>query len=277
MRLDLGRILAAVVISCALVAQPVSGAGRKRRPVAKKVVPKMSDTEWLATALIINRYSEGDGFKGCTPERFSHLASALDANSNILHSEKGEFETTQEFESRLSGVHKTLQEDSIVICEPLDDNSDVPFVFNADRGVFSGSFRTEHLIYRDSKNLGSYRSSTAMGVKATVKASVEVEYNVNLDRGSMGRTPCLQETGSKTEFEFPYDRSLAPTLKFNGSIAYVARLKIPYVSHTRTEGKPTIDYPYDDFVHSIDVYSKLERVVILDAANTVVWACDVNS
>lgn len=271
------RIWAVLAVSLLVgsVSHPAHAVAKKRRPAAKKAVPKISDTEWLVQALSINKVEFNPDLTKCEPKRFSILAAALSANRKLLHTEQGEFETSAEYDERVAGIGAVMSSESIMVCEPLDDNDDVPFKYDADSGTFNGSFHNHHLIYRDSKSLGSYQSSTAMGAKATVKASIDFDYNIKLSRRPGGNTPCLRNGGYSNEFAFPVDRGAAPQLKYGGSIAYVAKLVTPYVEYSETKGKPTIDYPYDEYTNTVDVLAKLEKVMILDGSGGIVWSCEL--
>ena len=83
-----------------------------------------------------------------------------------INSPKGEFETNAEYAERTGKIESALNPaDPVIICQPLDDNEDAPFEYNANRQVFKGSFRPHQNVWRDVKRLKSYVSRTRMSLR----------------------------------------------------------------------------------------------------------------
>ena len=167
-----------------VIGSPVHAATvkRKAKPASarKATPPKLSDTEVLSRQLVASRFVDDADLSECTPKRFSYLAAALNMNRELLNSAQGEFESSEDYTKRRAELATVMGAESMVICEPLDDNSDVNFKYNPDRQTFDGSLSLDHNIYNNGKDLGSYRAKTAMGVTFTVSASVDINYDLSL-------------------------------------------------------------------------------------------------
>ena len=225
--------------------------------------------------MIRNSYQIGEDLGAtCRRTKFAYLATVLDLNAGLLTSQKGEFETDQQYQERSAKLAGVMAGDSIAICEPLNDNPDIEFRYDTENQRFSGSFSASHNVWRDSKSLGSYKSRTRMGIPMTVKASVEWEYDVSLtiDDTIPG---CLSTKYGSSSFSVPATLEKAPLIKYGGRIAYIARLAPPYVKTSETPGEPSLDNPYDVYTKTTTVYARLEAIAIVDNTGATVWKCEV--
>lgn len=169
-------------------------------------------------------------------------------------------------------MSEALNQKPIVVCEPVYDNPDIDFTYNADSSSFSGGFQNHHNVWRDVKKLGSYRSKTRMGVSATVKASVEFEYDVSLELPEK-QIGCLATSYSGSKFVAPVPRDAAPAIKGRGILVILGRLAPPYIGSDESSGKPTLDDPYDVYTRTLTVHIKPEKVALLGPDGQVVWSC----
>lgn len=269
------RVLAQSVLMLAVLVMPVStsAAVKKRTRPAATTKPQPRPSEVLAGHMVLNSIFEGESVGSvCRRSNFQLLAVALEMNSGMLNSTKGEFETTADFQKRSAKLADALTQNPVVVCEAVYDNPDIDLNYDADSSSFKGGFKDNHNVWRDVKKLGSYRSKTRMGISATVKASVEFEYNVSLDLPDNLRG-CLQTTYSGSTFVAPAPRELAPALKARGTLAIVGRLVSPYIRKDESSGNPTLDDPYDVYTQTLTVHIKPERIVLLDAKGEIAWSC----
>lgn len=246
-----------------------------KRAVRRAAPAKPSSTSVLATQLVLNSYRpEVDLGTACNVASFKNLAIAMNMNRSLLTREKGEFMTSDQYGELVSKRAAFMEAKPIIFCESLDDNEDVPFKYNADSGVFDGSTTPSHNVWRDVKQLGTYRSKTRMGATATVKASVEFEYNVDM---SLPETvaPCLEGSYVHT-FRVPASIADAPALKRNGRVVFIVKLERPYISEETSPGEPTLDDPYDVTTQTLTIYARLQKMFIIGPSGKEVWSCNVD-
>lgn len=254
-------------------AAPARKGPAKKRPTAPAPKP-LSPTEILVGQLFLNRLQEGENMgDACRRASFKNLAVALRMNSSLIARQKGEFETNAEYSEQAGKIAGVLSGEPILICETLDDNEDVPFRYDADNQLFDGSFSSSHNVWRDVKQLPSYRSKTRMGIPMTIKASIEFEYNVDFDMPSAFE-PCLQ---GRYLYKFKVSQPLpgAPALKAAGKIAFQARLVPPYVSENEAPGEPSLDDPYDIYTFRITVHARPEKLSVIDVLGREIWSCEL--
>ena len=163
------------------------------------------------------------------------------------------------------------------MCQPLDDNEDAPFAYDADRQVFSGSFLAQQNVWRDVRKVGSYVSRTRMGVRATVSSSVNIEYDVDFGKTLREALPaCLQGTYSY-EYAVAVPRADAPGVKADGYLVFVGRLVAPFITSSDTPGSPTLDDPRDVYERSMTVSFAPRRAAIVAPAREPVWTCEFSA
>lgn len=270
---------AAIALGMCAAAFPgiADAASRSTKRAATRPAPQPKPTEILVGHLFLNRYQSGENLAAaCRRANFKNLAIALNLNREALAAPKGEFETSAQYEQRAARLASVMAAEPIVICEPLDDNPDVPFTYQADAQWFEGSFSSSHNVWRDIKQLGTYRSRTRMGIPATIKASVVADYNVelNLPRNLTG---CLASDYSGNKYRVPSTLIDAPRLKAGGRLVFLAKLEAPYISKREQPGSPTLDDPFDEYTTTLAVNAKPEKLFVIDATGKEVWSCVVGA
>lgn len=249
-----------------------------KRPVAKRAAAPAkvpTPVEVLAHHLAQNSLAAGENIAdACRRTDFKLLATALSMNSDLLHQAKGEYETSEQFNERVGKLSTAVNGGEAIYCQPLDDNEDLPFSYNADLQRFEASFDRNQNVWRDIKQLGSYRSKTRMGAAATVKASAEFEYNVSLtmpqDDDACGATSSYS---SSYKFNVPIAIAEAPALKARGYVAFIGKFVPPYISEEEREGSPTLDDPYDEYERDLVVNFRPARIVLVDGGGRKMWSC----
>lgn len=270
---SLGRASFVLLLLAIIGSTSQIAAGSPKRAEKRSVAAKAKPTEVLATQLFLNYHAPEESLAdSCRKSNFPGLAIALNMNSDLVTNPKGEFETSQEYEARAAKLDGVINQRPIVICEYLDDNPDISFSYNADAGAFEGSFSSNHNVWRDVKPLGTYRSKTRMGVSAIVKASLEMNYEVDLDL-SRDLKGCLVGSILSFKFSAPVSRALAPTVKQGGRLVFVGRLVPPYIDEQELDGEPTLDDPYDVHSYTLTVHMKPAQIALLGADGSVVWSC----
>jgi hypothetical protein len=246
-----------------------------KRAVKRTAPAKPSNASVLVNQLVFNTYRPNVNLgEACKLASFKNLAIAMNMNRSLLTHEKGEFMTSESYGDLVSKVAAVMEAKPIIFCESLNDNEDVSFKYDADSAMFEGSTMPSHNVWRDVKQLGTYRSRTRMGVAATVKASVEFEYNIDMSLPEVV-APCLDGRYIHT-FHVPATIADAPAIKRSGRVVFIAKLERPYISEDRTSGEPTIDDPYDVTTQTLKVYAKLQKMIVIGPAGNEVWSCNVD-
>lgn len=250
----------------------------KRASRTRAAAPKpVSPSEALAAQLYLSRYQPGENLaEACRRASFKNLAFALNMNASTISTPKQEFETSEQYAARAGRLSSILAADPVVICESLDDNPDVTFTYQADQARFDGSFLKSHNVWRDVKQLGSYRSRTRMGIAATVRSSLEMEYDVRLSIPD-NLKGCLSGSYYTYSFRVPFPLAEAPALKGGGRIVFLSRLEAPYVTKEERSGSPTLDNPSDVYNHTLTISARPEKLIVIDAAGREVWSCRVGA
>lgn len=273
----LSRLFVGIAVASICTAAPSLAAAKKRAPSKRATPPaaKIDPVKVMSTHLFLNTLQTGENIaQACRRTDFKLLAISLQMNERILHQEKGEFETTAEFNNRVARLANAVNGGSIVICQPLNDNEDLPFAYNADDQSFEGSFARNQNVWRDVKQLGRYRSKTRMGIAATVKASAEYEYNVAMRMPEDG-TACGRPNSYASTYQFrvPVPAAQAPQVKASGYAVFIGKLIPPYIGQTEESGKPTLDDPYDEYEQSLTVSFQPQRVAVVDGTGKELWSC----
>lgn len=194
---------------------PAPGAAVKKRPVARAPIRKADPIGDMVVAIAVNTLGPGEGlYDACKRVSFKSLAWGLYGARGRITLDKSEYETAAEFGDRLGKMEDLLnQRGQIVICQPLDDNEDAPFRYDADREVFVGTFDEHQNVWRDVKRTGSYVSRTRMGVRATVTSSIDIEYDLQLNSLDAFARSCGKRSYGDVTYEVPAPRGTAPLLK----------------------------------------------------------------
>ena len=266
----------------AVVAVTASGGAdaQKRRPASRaaaRTVPKPDPVGNLLGAIALNRLREGETlFAACERSSFKTLAWALDGMRSRIALEKGEYETEAEFATRRRKLEDVLNgEGQLVVCQPLDDNEDAPFRYDPEHEVFAGTFLTHQNVWRDIKRTGSYVSKTRMGVRATVRSSVQLEYDVDLGSTLRDRRPSCLKGSYQFEYAVPISRADAPLLKARGYLVFTGRMVVPFIARDDTTGSPTLDDPTDIYERSLTVNFEPDQVAVAGPTGAPAWTCRI--
>lgn len=257
-----------VVLATVLTAWPVqtyAAAGKTQRHATNRSATA-DPVANLAAAVVVNRADMyPDLYHACRGSNFKALAWGLRGVEATLSRPKGEFETDAEFAERKLKLELLVnQKHQLVVCQPLDDNEDAPFEYDADNEKFEGSFRAHQNIWRDVKRTGKYVSHTRMGIRATVTSSIDVEYDLDMgDSLDHLASDCMRGSLSEAHYEVPVPRTDAPSLKSNGYLALVGHLVFPFIESGDSAGSPTLDDPEDVYERDITVHFVPEEIAIV--------------
>ena len=111
-----------------------------------------------------------------------------------------------------------------------------------------------------------------MGIPATIKASLEMEYDVDL-RVPTSETGCAVSNSSRVSFSVPASRAAAPAIKRSGYLVTLGHLIAPYIREDKSPGEPTLDNPYDVYTSTLTAHLELERLAVVDGTGAEVWSC----
>jgi hypothetical protein len=229
----------------------------------------------MVVAISVNTLRPGEGlYDACKRVSFKSLAWGLYGARDRITLDKSEYETATEFSDRRGKLEGIInQQGQIVICQPLDDNEDAPFRYDADREVFIGTFDQHQNVWRDVKRTGSYVSRTRMGVRATVTSSIDIEYDLQLSSLDVFARSCGKQSYGSLAYEVPIPRATAPLLKAAGYLVFVGRLVSPFVTTSDSPGEPSLDNPKDVYERDIEVHLALASAAVVGPGNVVAWKC----
>lgn len=272
--------LAAFAVSVYLSANAADAQKRAaKRPVTRaKPAAKPDPVSVLVTAIRANSLGgAGDLFAACEAADFKLLAWGLEGLKERIAVEKSEYETQEEFDARRTKLEDALNPDGdIVICQPLDDNEDAPFRYDAEREVFVGSFDAHQNVWRDFKKTGTYVSKTRMGVRASVTSSVKLEYDVDMHASLDPAKPkCIKSNYLNYSYEVPARRSDAPLLKARGYLVFAGKLVSPFISVSELEGSPTLDDPRDIYERTMTVKFAPHLISVVGPHGDRPWKCEL--
>lgn len=274
------RVALAVVALPTLATLSAAAAQTHKRapaPQARRAAPKPDPVRLLIGAIAMNSVGSGEDLQAaCARSDFKTLAWALEGVRSKVAIAKGEYETQAEFDARRGKLEEALNgQGDIVVCQPLDNNEDAPFTYDPEREVFAGSFDAHQNVWRDVKRTGSYVSRTRMGVRATVKSSVEIEYNVDLSSTLGARTPACLKGNYTFAYEVPVPRGEAPLLKARGYLVFRGRLVAPFIASDDSPGEPTLDNPHDVFERDLTVHFSARSAAIVGPGGFRPWTCEI--
>lgn len=275
------RVLSIAASAAAILALAATPSLAQKRPAkrpapAAKPAPKPDPIRLLVTAVAMNSAAaDTDLYSACKRANFKYLAIGLEGLKDKIVPEKSEYETETEFAARREKLENGINQDNdVIFCQPLNDNEDAPFDYDAEREIFSGSFVKHQNVWRDVKKTGSYVSKTRMGVRATVTSSVQFEYNVVLSPLPLSHSGgCLISNYSNYSYWLPAPRSMAPILKGGGYLVFMGRLTAPFVEVSDTPGEPTLDDPRDVYEHTVSVYFYPRSLAVVGPDGVRHWEC----
>lgn len=272
-------VIGSVATLATLLTAAAPAQTRKRATAlqTRRTAPKPDPLRLLVGAIALNSVASGEDLQAaCARSDFKTLAWALEGVRSRVAIAKGEYETQAEFDARRGKLEDTLNgQGNIVVCQPLDDNEDAPFTYDAEREVFAGSFDAHQNVWRDVKRTGSYVSRTRMGVRATVKSSVEIEYNVDLSSALGARQPACLKGNYTFGYEAAVPRAEAPLLKARGYLVFTGRLVAPFIASDDSPGEPTLDNPHDVFERDLTVHFSPRSVAIVGPGGSRPWICEI--
>lgn len=251
---------------------------RGTRPAATKKAAPVDPIKAASYALATNSVSDQSKlYEACAGSNVKALLFGLEGIKQILEAEKGEFETQAAFDARVAGLSDVVNGGrQMIVCQGLDDNEDVPFRYNADKEVFTGSFDKRLRADLDWKKTGTYVSRTRMGTKATVESFLDIEYIVDMSSSPRRSNGCAKSDYlGKTTFEVAVPRAIAPNVKANGYLVILGKLKRPFFEETRSPGSPTLDHPKDIYEVGMHTTMNPEALVIVTPDEKQVWKCDL--
>ena len=248
----------------------------KRAPRPSRGATKPSPIDIAAAAIFKNSADPSVNLHAaCARSDFKFLALGLQGIGSGITPEKSEYETAAEYAERVRKLEALLNPaNPIIVCQPLDDNEDAPFEYDAERQVFKGSFRSHENVWRDVKRLGSYVSKTRMGVSARVSASAEMDYDVEMGGALAAFSPaCGKYEYGGYSYEVPVLRGEAPLVKARGYLVFIGRLVSPFIDSDDTPGSPTLDDPHDVYERDLTVYFKPTEAAVVSSSGELLWQC----
>ncbi len=273
--------IVAIAAFSLLAVLPSSAAQSKRSTgAAAHPAPKVDPARILVGTVMANSVSStSDLYQACKKASFKSLAWALYQMKDAVAPAKGEYETAAEFQARVSKLTDAINgSGEIIVCQPLNDNDDAPFAYDADAAAFKGSFRSNFNVWRDAKRTGAYVSRTRMGARATVQSSIDIEYDLTLgDRLRTADVGCLRSNYSGSTYTVPMPRDQAPLLKMTGYLVFRGHLVPPFIEASDTPGSPTLDDPTDVYERSMTVQFAPTAVQVVGPGGMKPFDCVVHA
>ena len=182
----------------------------KTGPAASKRAQKTDWAQPLARALQLNSESSYPTlYEACERSDFAALATALSVARSRIAPDKNEFWSDTEFAAIRRQAEDTVNvRGRLLVCQPLNDNEDAPFVYDANRDAFAGEFIADQNVWREFKRTGGYAGQTALGARTRVTTALELEYNLSLEWEAAPAPEC--KFGAQPGCREPYGRSSDP-------------------------------------------------------------------
>ena len=277
------RVLNIAASACVILALAATPSLAQKRPAkrptpAVKPAPKPDPIRLLVIAVAMNSpAADADLYSACKRANFKYLSVGLQGVADRIVVEKSEYETGAEFAARREKLEDGLNQDNdVIFCQPLNDNEDAPFDYDAEREIFSGSFNKHQNVWREVKKTGTYVSKTRMGVRATVTSSVQFEYNVELSPLPLSHSGgCLISNYSTYSYWLSAPRGVAPALKSGGYLVFRGRLTSPFIEISDTPGDPTLDDPRDVYEHTLSVHFYPRSLAVVGPDGVRRWECQL--
>jgi len=116
-----------------------------------------------------------------------------------------------------------------------------------------------------------------MGIRATVRSSVDLEYDVEMGQTlSRSKATCIKTTYTGATYSVPAPRTEAPAIKAIDYLVFVGRLVAPFVEISDSPGSPTLDDPHDVFERTITVSFAPSLVAVVGPSGARPWVCKVS-
>jgi hypothetical protein len=258
-------LLSLLSVSTAFPAQPRKPSAS--RPIVKKPAPpKLSPIQLLARQLTANSVLEGETLlQACGHSNFKGLLWAFESAIDEIDQEKGEFESTAEFEARRERLTKAIDmPGGFVACSSPSD--EVRLSYDADRQNFELSFDSDLVLAEDFKKTGTYVSRTAMGARANVTSYLSIKYHLNTKKSLARRvTECLaQSSYGPNRMYFYVPISDAARIKEDSIVIFSGKIVPPIFSKDRTPGNPTLDNPSDVYTVNLNLGFQIDSITVYD-------------
>lgn len=254
--------------------------------IAHPAPKKMTDGEEIARAISVNMYpSMQSAAHICDGLQFRALSTTLNSFREVLSREKGEFETSAEYEQRSNNLNHALNDGGpLFACFNLNDDRNLEFHYNADKREFSLSLRLLATVDYVEKELGVQKGQSNSGVKFSwdLIYSLSSKLDISLPENSDGAEcilPKNYEQGyiSKLGGVFPYNQDSAKNLKSYGKLIVEYTLTKPYVDFNSSRHVASLTERYQSKDDTITVYGQLVGAVAVDRTGAVAWKCGINS
>jgi hypothetical protein len=255
------------LVQSAEAARPARKAGTAHTVARKPAAPKRNPTAVLADALILNSVESADVnlARACSTSSAKGLLWALDGALADWDFDKGEFETSPEYDLRMSKIDNAINGDrKTIVCRSLRDEPNF-IKYDADKREYEVDTYALTNNAVDEKDTGSYVSSTRMGVKARVYRSVRIDYDVDFGGSSYDfgkKFGCTAQLLGG--LHFPVDPSAAQAMRTNGYVVMIGRLRQPFYKRDERSGSPTLDDPFDTYKVTLTLEFDPEMVVMVD-------------
>lgn len=254
---------------------PAQGAS----PAKRSKPPLPSKAQILSAHMALNSVLPSESLlTACKRGNFKQFAQALNLNKSTIQPTKGEFESSDQFATRLANIKDLMEKHPKFVCLDLLDEDTVEFQYIADFQHFLGSMPAQNLVFSTSRFLRNYRSTNAFGVPVNVKATLENHFWLDLLSRDL-KSSCLDiypASGNKYFFKVPVPLQDASRLKNGGKMVILFTLSYPFVSEAFEDGEPTLDDPFDVSVHTLKVTGVPNSMHIIDDTGKPVWSCSLN-
>ena len=203
-----------------------------------------------------------------SPLPFGYKGNDIEAVFNAIKAsptlkDKSEFETSSEFQKRVSSFSQTpilgeltAQQSLAFALEP--DSYSVTFKYDADLQIMTVEMRgrpEQFLLDKDKAKLNtirirsfirsekSYVATNGFGAEVAVKDTYSEDYGLTFPDHSW---PFAESVGYQLSFKYllPLDPQTARSFKDDGRVLLIFHLDSPWFRHTVNGQDATIDYPY---------------------------------
>lgn len=272
------QTMATALIAATLVCGTANAAPAPKRKAAAKqakrsspaLAPKKSPVDILSHALVVNSLLDGEEpTDACGASNAKALMYALEGVVTDWNYQKDEFETTPAYSARIARMEASLNgEQPIIICKGLADSSSAKY--DADKQEFIvDAYPLQHYDTYE-KDVGSYTSSTRMGVKARVYTSIRINYELDFGTGvySVGKTLGCGASALGS-MRFPVSAEKAQALRGSGYVMMLGRLRQPFYSKRERSGEPTLDDPFDTYVTTYTLMFTPQQIFLVSPTGRV--------
>ena len=188
---------------------------------------------------------------------------------------KSEFETTEQFESRIAAIAPQKQfifvNDPATDAHSVDEHSDAGvFLYNADVQSFSRTikmfyFQGEFALRSITTPAGQYVGTNAFGVRIVVNRFDRTVYALEVEeRSSFFERGGDYDTSSFIHLVAPVPREAAVSAKSHLRIAFLCRLAEMEIRHEDQVSSATVDNPTEVHWHERKIPVSLNKIIVFD-------------